>query len=234
MSFAFRVSWSSLTLSLLLICPALAQSQSSSPAAEEAAVRAVAEKYFALYAGKDLEGLMSLWSAKSPELAADRKSVAELFASSEKITLISFAVRQLRVMGDKARVRVEADVQVIEAQTGKEKPRFGKLLRTLECVKESGNWKVWQEASTFDELAAALAAVKSEPERAALLAKMLTEEKELVNSELVGALGNQGDHFYEQGDYPQALALHRLAQGLAEQTGDLVRRSRRTRSEAHV
>jgi len=183
-------------------------------------VRGVVEKYFALYAAKDLDGLISLWSAKSPELEARRKSAAELFAGSEKIALKSFAVRQVSVAGDKARVRVEADVQVIEAKTGKEMAGYGKLLRTLECVQEAGHWKIWSEASTFDELAAALAAAKGEQERAALLAKMQTEERELMTAELVSAVSNRGDRFYEQGDYPQALALHRLAQGLAEQTGD--------------
>ncbi len=228
MSFAFHVFYS-LALGLSLLSPVLAQSQSTSSApssthpnqsSAEAAARAVVEKYFALYAAKDLDGLMSLWSAKSPELEARKKSAAELFASSEKIALKSLAVRQIKLDGEKARVRVEADMQVIEAKTDKEKPGYGKLLRTLEFVQEAGHWKIWSEASTFDELAAALAAAKGEQERAALLAKMQTEERELMTAELVSAVSSRGDRFYEQGDYPQALALHRLAQGLAEQTGD--------------
>ena len=41
-------------------------------------------------------------------------------------------------------------MRVIEAETGKEKAGYGKMLRTLGCVKEAGHWKVWREASAFD------------------------------------------------------------------------------------
>lgn len=194
--------------------------QSPSPS-EETAVRAVVEKYFTVYANRDLDGLMRLWSAKSPEREARRKSTAELFASSEKITLKSFAVRRASVTGASARVRVEADLEVIEAKTGKEMSGFGKLLRTVEYVKEAGAWKIQREGSTYDELAAALAAAKSEPERTALLAQMQAEEPELITTaELVRALGRQGDDFFDQAEYARAASLHRLAQGIAERIGD--------------
>jgi hypothetical protein len=73
---AFRVSSLSLTLSLCLSSPAFSQAQpSSSPltvqrSPAESDLRVVVEKYFALYAGKDLEGLRGLWSEKSPDYAS--------------------------------------------------------------------------------------------------------------------------------------------------------------------
>ena len=73
MSFAIRLALCVLALSLSLNHPALAQPPASSsfisspsPSAESA-VRAVAEKYFARFAAEDLEGVMSLWSEKSPD-----------------------------------------------------------------------------------------------------------------------------------------------------------------------
>src|SRR5262245_57733273 len=141
MPFTFRRSVPSIVLSLNLISPVWAQVQSLpstlniSPSSAESVLRAVAEKYFALYAAKDLDGLMSLWSANSPQLEARKKSAAEFFASSEKIALESFAVRRVSVTSDQARVRVEVDLNVIEAQSGKEKAGYGKMLRTLECIR---------------------------------------------------------------------------------------------------
>ncbi len=220
MSYASRVFYA-LALSLSLISLARAQSQSSSAAfnstqSAEVAVRGVVEKYFALYASKDLDGLMELWSAKSPELEARRKSALELFASSEKIALKSFAVRQVGVAGDKARVRVEADMQVIEAKTGKEKAGFGKLLRTFECVREADGWKVVEELATYDELANALITARTDEERAALL----RAETELVTPELSRALGSSSDRLRNEKQYAPALLAAQLALKLAEQLND--------------
>jgi tetratricopeptide (TPR) repeat protein len=87
------------------------------------------------------------------------------------------------------------------------------MMRTLHCVKEAGAWKVWREASAYDELAAALAVAKSDQEREALLA----EEKDLASAELSQALHAKARR---QGSYPQALAIFRLAQRVGEQVGD--------------
>src|SRR5262245_37975919 len=91
MSSAFRVSLLSLALSWSLIFPVFSQAQSSSSSSSapltvarspaESDLRAVVEKYFALYAGKDLEGLMSLWSEKSPDHASFKQSLQRLFAA---------------------------------------------------------------------------------------------------------------------------------------------------------
>src|SRR5262245_48818668 len=57
-----------LTLSDVAIGPTSYQSSA------ESAVRAVVEKYFSFYASKDLDGLMSLWSEKSPDCASVKES----------------------------------------------------------------------------------------------------------------------------------------------------------------
>src|SRR5262249_14552901 len=222
MSFASRLGCWLLALSLSLSGPVLAMSQPASSAsaaqhsADEMALRATIEAFFNTRVTKDLDGFLRLWSKQSPEVEAQRKSTSELFAGSEKIELRGLTIRAAKIDGDKARVRVEADMQVIDAKTGKENHGFGKMLCTLECVKEEGNWKVLREASAFDELAAALAAAKSDQEREALQAN----DKELVTVELVRALSSQGSRFFGQGDYPQALAIYSLAHNIAEQIGD--------------
>ncbi len=222
MSFTIRIGWWLMALSLSFNGHifALIQSASAAPtvqqSTDETALRALAETFYKTWAAKDLDGYLRLWSARSPELEARKKAATELFAGSEKIEVKSLAARQIKLDGEKARVRVEAETQVIEAKTGKEKAGYGKRPRTLECVKEEGRWKVWRETSTFAELAAALAATGSEQERAALLAA----EKDWVTAGLVEALNNQGRRSVNQGDYPQALAIFDLAQRLGAQIGD--------------
>src|SRR5262245_43917998 len=123
--------------------------------ADETALRALAEAYFHTWAAKDLDGFLRLWSDKSTELEARRKGAQELFAGSEKIELRNLTIRAVKVEGANARVRVETDARVTEVGIGKEKAGYGKTLRTLECVKEGGHWKVRGEASTYDEIGAA-------------------------------------------------------------------------------
>ncbi|HEV2669074.1 MAG TPA: tetratricopeptide repeat protein, partial [Blastocatellia bacterium] len=223
MSFTLRVSFCLLALSLNYISPALVQSQPAplAPAAQhssdEDALRALAEAVYGAWAAKDLDAFMRLWSAESSELEARRKQTQRFFADSERIEIRSLTIRAVKLDGSQARVRSEADVRVIEGGTGKEKAGDGKRLRTLECVKEADHWKVRRLVSTYDEIAAALAAAGSEPRRAALLA----EERELVTAELVRALiVKQGHRFLNQQDYSQALAIYRLAHSIAEQLGD--------------
>jgi CHAT domain-containing protein/Tfp pilus assembly protein PilF len=190
--------------------------------ADEAALRALAETFYRAWAAKDGEGYWLTWSVNSPELEARRKATQALFASGDRIELRALTIRAVKTDGDKAQLRVEAEVHVTEAKTGKEKAGYGKMHRTLGCAKEAGHWKVWREGSATDELAAALAMVNGGEERAALLAKVLAEEKELVTAELVQALIVQGNRFLNQGSSSQALVLYRLAQSIGEQIGDQV------------
>src|SRR5215467_12500497 len=87
MPFAFHDSLFSLALSLSLISPGFSQPQSSpsdhnaSQASAEPAVRAVVEKYFALYAAKDLDELIGLWSEKSPDHASLKQNLQRQFAT---------------------------------------------------------------------------------------------------------------------------------------------------------
>ena len=67
-----------------------------------------------------------------------------------------------------------------------------------------------------EDLAAALALLKTDDERSALL----TAEKELVTEKLVQEMIRQGDRQRMMAKYPEALALFSIAQKIAEQIGD--------------
>jgi tetratricopeptide (TPR) repeat protein len=180
---------------------------------EEAALRAVVEKFYVAYGKKDLAGVMALWSEKSPDSATAKQALQQQFAN-EDYTFGSPVISRVRMEGEKVSLRVMVDFTAINLQN--KQSRKGQMVRNFGLVKESGEWKVWRYVPAVDELAEALVKAKSEAERKASLA----EEKELMTAELVRALNRQGNRFYNQGDYPQAIAVYRLGQSIAEQLGD--------------
>jgi hypothetical protein len=185
-------------------------------AAEETALHTVAERFFATYAKRDLEGFMSLWSRTSPERASRQRQLEQLIAAQDSIEVKSIAVHKVRVEGERASLRVGLEMSEAEAKTGKAAARLSKRMRSLECIKEDGGWKVWREGDAVEELAAGLAALKTERERRALL----EQEPELVTVELGQALVRQGNSLRLKGSFSQALGVYQLAHGVAEQLGD--------------
>ena len=113
-----------------LFCFSSLQSQSL-PSSEETAVRAVAERFYQAWAAKVFDGWLRLWSTHAAGLDTHKKNAQELFASSVNITLKDLTVRRVVLRGKQAWVRVEIDAQVIDAQTGKEKPGYGKTIFIL-------------------------------------------------------------------------------------------------------
>src|SRR5262245_61524651 len=222
MSSAFRMSLLLPVLSWSLICPVFSQAQSSSSSSSapltvarspaESDLRSVVEKYFALYAGKDLDGLMSLWSEKSPDHASFRQSLRGQFAA-ENYSFSLPAISRLKVEGERASLRATVDLTAINLKNNQKREQ--RIARNFALVSEDGKWKVWRSAPAENDLAEALAKSKTDAERAELLA----DEKELAPSELALALGDQGDRFYNQGSYQQALSIYRLEQSLANQIG---------------
>jgi CHAT domain-containing protein/tetratricopeptide (TPR) repeat protein len=183
---------------------------------EQTAIHRIALAYFAAYQKKDVEGVMSLWSEKSPEAAANRQSLQQTFAGTEKIVLKIVKLGKAIVEADKAKIRIDVEINAVESKTGQPAHGFGYLHRTLELVKEGGEWKVWRSFASEEELAAALVAAGTEQERM----KLLAAENELVTVGLQQALVNRGQRLFSQGNYRQALTISQLALQIAEQLGD--------------
>jgi CHAT domain-containing protein/Tfp pilus assembly protein PilF len=183
---------------------------------DEIALRAIVEHLFVAYAKEDLQGFMSRWSAKSPELDSRRKMLQEFFAGHEQIEISSVQVRKLTVEGEKATARVEVDVSGVETKTGQRATGLGKMNRAIGFVKERGEWKVWRDVAAEEDLAAALVAAKTDAERNSLLAT----EKDLVTPVLFRALNRQGRRLAMLGDNPEALNTYNLALQVAEQIHD--------------
>src|SRR5215813_8170246 len=183
MSYVFRVSLCALVLSLSLKSPAFSQVQSSSavpnssqPPAEPA-VRAVVEKYFALYAAKDIDGLMNLWSRQAPDYTSFKQDLERQFKTGDHLFSLP-TISRVKVEGEKVSLRATANLTAVNLKSDQKRER--RIARNMAFIMEDGKWKVWRCAAAENDLSEALAMAKTEAERSGLLA----EEKELVTSEL--------------------------------------------------
>src|SRR5215510_12409522 len=184
MPFASRVSLlllaSSLSLSSAVFSPfQLSASVLNAPqSSAETEARALVEKYFALYAAKDLDGLMGLWSQRSPDYASLKQSLQRQFATGDYRFSLQ-AISRVKAEGEKVSVRAAASLTTTDLKN--KQPRERPIVRNFALVREEGEWKVWRFVPAESDLAEALAQAETEKERAGLLA----EEKELATSELV-------------------------------------------------
>jgi CHAT domain-containing protein/Tfp pilus assembly protein PilF len=206
-----------LSLSFSVAFLALSQPASSAPAtqnsSDQEALRALVEKYFALYAAKDLDGLMGLWSEKSPDRSSLKQNLERQFAT-ESYSLSLPTISRVKAEEDKVSLRATAHLTVIDLMSNQK--RELQLARNFALVREERKWKVWRCAPAEEDLAEALVKVESEAERT----KLLAEEKELAPAELVRAMIEQGSRLYRQSRFDQAIAVYRLSQSIAEKIGD--------------
>jgi len=208
-----------LRLSLILVAALCVQPfnhAQNNPPDIESSLRSVVDELFAAYAKEDIDGYMKLWSPKSPDVEVRRKALQELFSANDKIELKSLSIGKVNVEREKARVRVAIEMTALNVKTGKPSVSFGKMNRAFDFVKEEGGWRVWREVAAEEDLAAALITVKTQDERASLLAA----EKDLVTVELRKALIAEAEKLRTQGSYTQALAVFDLTFRIAEQIGD--------------
>lgn len=210
---------------LLLFALTLARPLNFNPqpsAEDEAALHSIVERFFAAYSKEDLDGFMALWSGKSPEYAQSKRAMQKIFAESEQIEVKGLAIRKITVGAgvptSPLKVRVFIEMSAVDVKTGKPAAGFGKMNRTLHLVKEDGQWKVWRYVPSEQDLVDALIAAKTKDERTWLL----SEEKELVRSDLVRLLYQAADAQAKQEKFEAATRLIDLAFEVAEVVGDKV------------
>lgn len=182
-------------------------------------IRGLIERFFSAYQREDLEGVVALWSAKSPQLDPAKQSFQLAFDQNEKIEVTDLSMKEYAVGTDRVVVRVTAKISAVASATQKPAEGFGTVNRTVELVRESGAWKVWRYTPTEEELAAKLIALKSREERAALLDK----ESWLVNDALLLALERQSSEHIRLSRYDEALAVLDAALQANERVGSQLR-----------
>jgi CHAT domain-containing protein/Tfp pilus assembly protein PilF len=201
-------------VSIIIIGSASALSFAQST--DEAAVRALVERFFVAYQKEDMPGIESLLSAKSPDFAATKQRIQKTFTDAEQLEIKDLTDRRLTVDGAKAVVRVNLQMTAIDRKTKAAAAGFGKMALTLRAAKEDDVWRVWQLIPSGDDFAAALIDVKTEEERKSLLAA----EPEMVTIAMERAVTRQANRYLRQDDFAQAIAAYNLAIGLAEKLRD--------------
>src|ERR1051325_7481173 len=97
------LSWSCL---LLLACSSVPRIAAAQSVGDDAAIRTLVEKFFDLHKKRDPDGLMALWSEKSPDFVARRQLFRKPFIAY-KFHLKSLTIRQINVNNDNASVHDE-------------------------------------------------------------------------------------------------------------------------------
>src|SRR5215813_4210621 len=150
MSTACRAPLFLLALSLGLAISALAQPllpsdiPASRQSSAESAARAVVEKYFSFNTGKDLDGLMSLWSERSPDYASVRESLRRQFTTEDN-RFGSPAISRLKMEGEKASLRATISLTTVNQKSNRR--RETRVTRDFGFVLEELKWKIWQCAA---------------------------------------------------------------------------------------
>ena len=186
------------------------------PTPDEVALRTLVSQYFESFTKRNPDDQLKYWSSGSPALENHRKELQQEFAANDRIEVKNVVVQKLSISSDRATVQVALEISATDVKTSQPSTAFGKMVRSMVWVKASGSWKILREVSATDELAASLIAATTEAEQASVL----TENRELLNPELVKALVDRGTRLRSQGKFPESLRIYQLALTQAERTGD--------------
>ncbi len=184
-------------------------------AADDPALRAAVERFFATQEAEDIPAYLALWSraAARPE-AGQLKYVFD--SGDDAFTGISI----LRVMSSGGRVRVR-----VAAHRRRTMPRRAggppiaidmDMMVGLTYVREDGGWKLVREGPAADDLAAALLEAGTSAARNALL----ENDADLLDDGLVTALARRGSTAAQLQQYPQAAQIFERGLEIATIVGD--------------
>lgn len=197
----------------LLVC-LLSLGYAQQPAAraeDEAAVRAVALKYFETLAQKDLAGHMALWSGLNHEIEARRARLEKQLAEAE-VTYSPPVLSQLKVGSTIAQLQVKTERRTRNLKTDVRTLTVQRLVFTF--VKEEV-WRIVAEQPAVANLVTQLS-VKPETE----WPKLLEAERDLVSPELLQLLVRQSDLRFTSGNYELTLKALRQVLLVAEMLND--------------
>ncbi len=214
--FRFIIGMSLLSYILSFDCTLSVSSLAQSK--DDDAIRGLVKKIFELYQEKATDKLLSLWNEKSPLLIENKKALQREFAAYEQIIVKGFDIRQMKIVGDKATLRVVAEMALTRSNLVKPIETLDKKNLTIELVAQDGGWKLWKFILSEEELSAAIVEAKSDEERKVLMKR----EPELITSDLASALLRRNldvETLYQKG-YQHALAINRIAYELAELNAD--------------
>jgi tetratricopeptide (TPR) repeat protein len=199
------------------IAAAWQPAQTATAAADDqAALRALAERWLETQEREDLEAFLALYSPDAPDAERRRDYAAIVFRSGDD-RFSDVRLDRVTVDGDRGVVRVTAERRrtVSASHT-----LTGRLATILACRRTSSGWRIESETSAFvalaDELLAALDA--SAPAGGdANVERLLEAEQRLVGTDLLRALATRGAFGADAG---RVIPAYQLVARLARRLGD--------------
>ncbi|MGH9759955.1 MAG: nuclear transport factor 2 family protein, partial [Blastocatellia bacterium] len=146
----------------------------------EVELRTLVERYFDSYAKTDLDGLMSLWSERSPERESTRRTLQQTFANTSKLEVKNLVIQKVVIDGTDASVRASVEIGESDKDASSHLSP-GRINCVLHFIQESKAWKVWRYAFAEEELATELLRVSADGERT----QLLETRRELVTAALL-------------------------------------------------
>lgn len=182
---------------------------------DEALVHNIIARYFNAYVGQDVDAMSRLWSDKSTDFDAHRKTLEKFFSENDSIH-IKLDYRRIETSGDSALAYVSIDISATQKKTDDPTLSLGKQNWSFHLVKESGGWQISKQEKSEVELAVLLVSANSDNDRQ----ELLDANKELINVELCKALIARSRSLAEGSNYSDALLAANLAKTIAERISD--------------
>lgn len=188
--------------------PALVQT------ADDPALRAAVERYFATQEAEDAAAYLALWSRK-----VDRPKLEQLkyvFDSGDD-TFTGITILRAIPSGDRMRARVTARrSRTLSRPSGSPITIDRDMTVSLTYVKEDGDWKLVREGPAADDLAAELLEARTPEARKELLAT----DADLVGDPLISALSRRGSTAAQVQLYAEAASIFERTLEVAQLTAN--------------
>src|SRR5262249_24588251 len=134
------------------------------PQPDDASVRSLVAEFFAMYQKRDVDRLMALWSANSPELAQNKNSVLKSFQMAARLEWGSCSIEEIKLDGESASVRANLRAPEGQRALASVDPAKQRMHITLDLIKSEGAWRIWRYKVREERLAAALVTATSDEE----------------------------------------------------------------------
>ena len=196
----------------LFITASTSAQQTAADPADEAAVRAVALKYFETWAAHDLDGHMALWTGLEQDRQARRESLQRRFAEAEFSFTPPVILRVQRQGLSGASLFIKTQRRAVNRQTQAVTLTAVQIAFTL--VKEDV-WRITREDPLGTFILSEFLNAKD-----ADLASLLESARTLATPEVLELLVLNSDRQFASGQYPRALKTLRLVLTIAETLND--------------
>jgi CHAT domain-containing protein/ketosteroid isomerase-like protein len=180
---------------------------------DHSAVRRKVRQLLDAYAAGDLDGLTALWSTRGPGAKQFRAFTDSVLATSDHIRFDDLRFARVDIDDDSALVRMHMRWSWRNKKTGGRVSEW--YAWNLRLVRETGGWRFTRQMKAHTDLATALYSADTREKRSGLL----TDEPDLVGSELLEVLHVWSSGDADKGNFADAFWENQIAFEVATRVG---------------